>query len=395
MNQTFTKEFLEELKEKNDIVGVASEYFKLIDSGENYKAHCIHKGGDKTPSLVFYPDSQSFYCFSCGAGKRNGDTQGSDVISLIQWVENLTWQESVVFLARRVGLDLPKTNLTIEEKRKLKQYEQALKENKKYWKNLSNKPCNHILKWYNDKGIETQDIAKWRLGASKFGSKWVPTYSIMDEQGRTCGFSMRAGTDQAKYVNSSNSDIFKKGDILYGLNFIKKEIRENKFAIIVEGYNDAIMLQKFGAPAVATMGTSITKEQIVLLKKYTDTVILFLDGDEAGIKSTITNIKEFKKEGFKVEVLNILGFDPDEVALKYKNDILDFILNNRKLAFQFLINSVLDRYFDKMIRLKKETINELEEILEYIDDKSERTLYREQLVKIVSSGDKESFERSD
>jgi DNA primase len=217
----------------------------------------------------------------------------------------------------------------------------------------------------------------------------------MDEQGRTCGFSMRAGTDQAKYVNSSNSDIFKKGDILYGLNFIKKEIRENKFAIIVEGYNDAIMLQKFGAPAVATMGTSITKEQIVLLKKYTDTVILFLDGDEAGIKSTITNIKEFKKEGFKVEVLNILGFDPDEVALKYKNDILDFILNNRKLAFQFLINSVLDRYFDKMIRLKKETINELEEILEYIDDKSERTLYREQLVKIVSSGDKESFERSD
>jgi DNA primase len=206
----------------------------------------------------------------------------------------------------------------------------------------------------------------------------------MDEYGRTVGFSYRVDNSQGKYINSKTNDIFKKGSILYGLNYAKKEIRQHDFAVLVEGFNDAIALQKFGVPAVAVMGTAVTSEQMALLKKYTSNIILFLDGDTAGIESTVNNIKLLKAEGFEVDVLNIKGFYPDDVAYKHTENTLKFILENKKLAFQFLINNVLDNYFDSMIRLKKETMKNLNDILNYIDNEEERKLYYNQLVRVVS-----------
>jgi DNA primase len=101
---TFPDEFIKQVKDGNDIIEVASDYFTLTKSGDLYKTRCKHRGGDKTPSLTFFVKTQSFYCFGCHAGKRDGKTEGSDVISFIQWMENIDWQEAVMLLAKRIGM---------------------------------------------------------------------------------------------------------------------------------------------------------------------------------------------------------------------------------------------------------------------------------------------------
>ena len=388
MKLIFSEDFINKVKEANDIIDVASEYFDLKQYGDVYKTRCKHRGGDKTPSLTFFPKTQSFYCFGCHAGRRDGNTNGSDVISFVQWVEEIEWQDAVIMLADRQGLEIPKAELSNEDKQKKALFDAVLNENRVYWSNLISEKGKEVKEWFYSRGINDADIAKWRLGAccptSSQEGAMIPVYTIIDEYNRSVSFSKRFNSDDAKYKNGPTTPIFKKGSIIYGLNFIKKEIRRNNYIVIVEGYNDAIILQKYGVPAGAIMSSLITETQAELIKKYTNNVILFLDGDPAGIDGTISNIKLLKSKGIEVEVINILGFDPDELGLKLKEKTLGFILANKKLAFQFLINNVLDKYFDKMMKLKKETINQLEEILEYIEDDTEKKLYKDLLVNIIS-----------
>jgi DNA primase len=386
MNGTYGVDFLNKVKEANDIIEVAADYFTLKKYGDIYKTHCIHPGGDKTPSLAFFPNTQSFYCFSCHAGKRDGETNGSDVISFIQWMEDLTWPEAVEHLADRAGIDIPKQEMTQEEKDLQVFYEQALAENRSYWTNLETQNGAEVKGWFHGRGIEDEDIAKWRLGAGKYGSQkdLVPVYAIIDEKGRTASFSYRVADEDGKYKNGQTTAIFKKGAILYGLNFIKRDIRQKEYLVLVEGYNDAIILQKYGVPAAAIMSTSISGGQIELIKKYAKKVILFLDGDAPGIESTLTNIKRLSAEGIEVEVLNIQGSDPDEVCLNYKDKMWDFILDNKRLAFHFMTNSILDKYLDESMRLKKEALEKLEEVIKYIDNDNEKLLYKERIMNILS-----------
>lgn len=383
MKLDFSKEFIEEVKAANDIIEVASEYFKLQKSGDNYVAHCKHTGGDKTPSLTFFPETQSFYCFGCHAGGRNDKTNGSDVIAFIEWVENIPWQDAVIYLAKRKGIPLPATTLSKEERAKQQLYDKILEENRKYWVQLQQDDT--VRNWFYNRGITDDDIAKWRLGSDN----GVPVYAIIDEFGRTVGFSRRIDNGRQKYVNDPTSPIFKKGDILYGLNFVKRQIRQLKCIVIVEGYNDAILLQKYGVPACSIMGTSLTDGQIRLIKKYTNNVALFLDGDDAGVQSTIEHIKALKREQIEVEVINVNGFDPDDIALKHKDKTLSFIVSNKRLAFEFLLNRVIDKYFDNMIRLKKDILQQVEEILEYIEDDEERMMYKAQVFRLICMDDRD------
>lgn len=378
MRLDFPPELVELVKSSNDIIEMANEYFVLEQAGNLYRTHCKHEGGDKTPSLTFFADTQTFYCFACGAGERGTKTSGSDIIAFIQWVENIGWQDAVIYLADRCGIKIPQAKLSKEERAKQKLYEKAMTDNRTYWGKLQlNNP--DVLAWFHSKGFTTDDIAKWRLGVDQ----GVPTYAIIDDYGRTVAFSRRLNTKDSKYKNDCNSDIFKKGNILYGLHNIKKLARQLGFIVIVEGFNDVIMLQRYGIPAVAIMGTSLTDRQILLLKKYTRNVILFLDGDQPGVESTLEHIKTLDKEGFAVEVVNISGDDPDDFALQHKEETLLWINLKKKLGFGFMISVVLDKYLDSVMRLKTGAIKDIESILEHVYHGEEREAYADMAYRII------------
>jgi DNA primase len=193
--KTINQSVISRIKEEVDMIDLASEYYELIPSGDLFKAKCKH--GEDTPSLIFYPETQSFYCYGCHAGSK-----GSDVISFIQWMEDLSWQDAIIFLADKINIPIIE-----EEDENQELYNKKLELNRKYWMALKDDP--NTLEWFYKKGLSDKDIERWRLGSS-FGK---PVYSIMDSPGRTVGFSYR-NDNNPKYINDKNDEIFKK-EIFY------------------------------------------------------------------------------------------------------------------------------------------------------------------------------------
>lgn len=326
----FNQDFIAKIKEENDIIDLASDYYKLVPFGELFKACCNH--GENTPSLIFYPIEQSFFCYGCHAGEN-----GSDVISFIQWMENLNWKDAVIFLADRANIPLPE-----EDDVNAGLYAAVLNTNRKYYKALKDDP--NTMKWFSDKNFDDEDIKTWRLGSS--GGK--PVYPIIDEQGRTLAFSYRNGEDP-KYVNDKTSPIFKKGNVLYGLHVAIKNIRKKKYVVIVEGFNDAIILNKYGVPAIALMSTNLTDYQLNKIKHITKKVIVWLDGDDAGINHTETIALKIANEGINSFIINIDKLDPDEVANTKKQQLEDFIFANAKESYSYLVNKYIGKYNEVII----------------------------------------------
>lgn len=374
----FPEEFLDEVVAKNNIIEIASEYFDLTKVGSIYQTGCIH--GDKnTKSLTFYPNTNSFYCFGCHAGAA--DTTGSsDVIAFIAWVEDMSWKDAVVYLAKRAGIKLPEKILSEEEKQLQKLYDQIRARNIGYWDELSRD--EEITKWFINRGIDQDLINEWRLGSNN----GKPVYTIIDDIGRTCGFSIRrkpTEEDGIKYKNSNESPIFKKGSILYGLHRIKRLIRKVGYLVIVEGFNDVIILQKYGVPAVAIMGTSLTDDQITLIKKYTNNVILFLDGDDGGYSNASRLIDKLQKNDVQVKVMDTPGLDPDDLALVKKEGTRSFIECTAMLAGQYKISRLISKYNETHVIISKRLVKDLEKVLEHIVDPIEKELYINQVASTI------------
>lgn len=384
-NVNFDEAFIDKIKNSTNIIDIAREYFELEKVSNLYRTKCKHNGGDNTPSLTFYPKTNSFYCFSCHAGNKNKnpETSGSDIISFIQWMEGLEWQESVIYLANKIGLPIPKTKLTEEDQVKLKLYENALERNREYWMNLEK--SQDIKHYYYGRGFDDVDINKFRLGAylSHEGT-YKPAYAIMDEQGRTVGFSIRMDNG-SKYVNSKTSDIFKKKELLYGFNFVKKEIRQQNIVVVVEGQNDSILCQKFGVPAVATMGTALTEEQIKLIGKYTKNVIIFFDGDKAGITNSIHNARILRNHGFSVDIINVEGFDPDDVAKIQREKLMQYIISNKMMAIHFAVNREISKFMSTVSELKIEAWRNICGIIDNEPDPIERKFHRDMALKVMDA----------
>ena len=380
MRYNFTEEFKKQLKDSFDIVEFAGNYFDVRPHADLYKAKCIHNGGDEQkPSLTFYPDTQSFYCYGCHAGLK----EGSDIIGFYQWIENVDYQTAVIALAEKAGIPLPKVEMTAAEKKLDSLYKQIDAKNKEYYHNLSKH--KETKDYFLSRGITKDELIKWRLGATLFTdiNEYVPCYGLIDEYNRTVAFSWRVDSEEAKYKNSKESPIFKKKNLLYGFNYAKPMIRKNRHAVIVEGYHDVISLQRYGIPAVGIMCTRISTSQAELLKKVTDNVIVFLDGDNPGISATMETIKRLSKLGFEVEAINIAGFDPDDFAKKRKEETYQYILDNKTLGYEFIINIILSKYRDSSIKLKKESIKSVKEVINGIEDLEERAIYSNVIDKII------------
>lgn len=385
------EDFLKKLREI-DILEVAEQYFNLAQMGSIHQTKCIH-GGDNEPSLTFFPPTNTFYCFGCGAGKKP-KTEGSDVISFVMWIDKCSFMEAVQKLASMKGWQVPKMGLSKADKEKLQIIEQTLKENRSYWESLQNKP--EMIQYLHDRGITQEEIDKWRIGfvpeeqRSYYAGKI--SFALMNDWGQTVGFSYRKmdDSDGPKYINSPQSTIFNKGSILYGLNFVKRLIREKGYAVVGEGFGDTILGQKLGLPFVSIMGTSLTDQQINILKQYTNTVILWMDGDGGGIGATTRHAKALQKAGFVVKVINYLGKDPDDIFLQFirnaqehsqgkKEDLIEKIVHSEAiLASQFEVNQILAQFESTVSELKMKTAQEIMPVLRAIPQDVERDIFFEQ-----------------
>lgn len=339
------QDFLMELKYRNDIESVVGSYVNLKRRGSNLVGLCPFHN-EKTPSFTVYPENGSFYCFGCGAG--------GDVITFIRQIENLDYLEAVKYLADRAGLQVPEDGYDASMQRMKAAVLEINRTAARYFhacllspagkpaldyllgRQLTMETIRHfglgyapdswdgLLKHLVSKGYREQDILVADLiGRSKRGTfydrfRGRVMFPIIDLRGGVIAFGGRIlpGAEGAKYMNSSDTPVFKKSRNMFALNFAKNAGGERM--ILAEGYMDVISLHQAGfTNAVAALGTAFTAEQARLLSRYTKEVVVTLDADAAGQKATDRAMGILAEAGVGVRVLRIPdGKDPDEFIKK-------------------------------------------------------------------------------
>ena len=336
--------YIEELVQRNDMVDVAQSYVQLRRRGRTYTGLCPFHS-EKTPSFVVYPETQSFYCFGCGAG--------GDVITFIKKINNVDYVEAVKTLAARAGMAMPEeddkagrlrsriVSINKDAARFFVQCQQSEEGRaaRRYWRETRRRSPAVITRFglgYAPNSFHavrnhlrglgyTQEemLASGLVKRSEKGSLYdvfrnrvmVP---IFDLRGNVIAFGGRnMGPEKPKYINSPETVVYKKSRTLFALNVAKKS--DVRRYILCEGYMDVISLHAAGfTTAVAGCGTALTPEQVKLLSEYADEVVLCYDSDEAGQKATARAIELFSASPVKTSVLNIPGAkDPDEFIQKY------------------------------------------------------------------------------
>lgn len=395
MNQ----DFLRTLKDKLNIVEIASGYFNLEKKGANYWACCpFHH--EKTASFSISESGQFYHCFGCGAS--------GDVIKLVSEMESLDFMDTVKLLAQKANLPMPEaefdSNETAERKRKRDVLLKIMNDCAHFYlDNLnSGKADAHIqyilnrkipsgvvrafglgasLNFYDlprfllSKGYSKRDVldsgtvneVEGRLVDAQGGRLIFPIINALDEVVAFGGRVLKK-TDFAKYKNTKETEIFVKSKTLYNINLLKKLKRSQtiKEVIMVEGYMDTISLYQAGFKnVVASMGTSLTQDQARLIKRYTDTVLISYDGDGAGQKANLRGLEILKGEGLNVKVVPLPdGLDPDDVikqrgregyqaCLDAAMPLIDYKLAVLKRGFDLSKSEDKRRYVSEAIKIIK------------------------------------------
>lgn len=383
------QKFVEELKAKVTILDIASNYFNIERSGSVYQTYCLH--GDKnTKSLTFFPETNTFHCFGCGAGSKQV-TDGSDIVSFIMWVEKCNFPEAVEKLATAVGVEVPQKDLNVEEKKRQVMVVRALQENRQYYNTLKANP--DMIRYLAERGITDVEIDKWRIGyvtkddVTRAAGRIA--FAIMDSWGDTVGFSYRnmegylSSQDNPdtgpKYINSPKSTLFDKGTILYGLNFIKKMIREKDYVVIAEGFGDTIAGQKYNCPFVSLMGTSLTQAHLDILSSYTKNIYVWFDGDAGGLNACLRHIDALRSKGFLVKVIYTPNQDPDDVIPQVGLNLEEWIMDNAILAGQFQINLIMNKHQSAVTEQRIKTISRIKELFAGMSATHEKEIYCNQV----------------
>jgi DNA primase len=379
---------IEEIETASDIVSVIGRYVALKKAGKNFKGLCpFHK--EKTPSFIVSPEKQIYHCFGCG--------KGGNVFNFLMSVENISYIESVKRIASDLGISLPDYR-SDEQKATSSEYDILYNTNQianDYFYSQSSVPAQ---KYLDKRNLTKETLVKYSVGFAP--NKWdgLITYPkfktikidffeqlgliqkkdnsnhyydkfrnriifpFFNLSGQIVGFGGRRlnENDQPKYLNSPESKIYKKGEILYGLYQAISLIREKKAVLIVEGYFDLLRMVNVGIQnVVASSGTAMTESQARLLKRYTDTVIFVYDSDEAGIKAAIRNS----------QILEIAGLQVSMVILPKPHDPDTFLQKEGKSAFIELIKNRISPIDYQLNLLQKESKDlSLDEKNKLIDD---------------------------
>ena len=366
------KLFIQQLKQSCDMERIVSGYLPLKKKGRDLVGLCPFHS-EKSPSFYVYPQNQSFYCFGCGAG--------GDVITFIRRIENLEYMEAVKLLADRCGLELPMDSdqsdarsmlkkrvleinresarffhscLMSEQGRQAYEYLISRGRDRKTIRHfgLGYAPAgwdgllNHLrAKGFSDNDmLEANVVTKGKYGPhDRFSNRVI--FPIIDLRGNVVAFGGRALDDKgAKYLNSSDTPVFKKSKTLFALNFAKTSKRPG--LILAEGYMDVIAIHQAGFDnAVATLGTALTEEQARLISQYAERVVLAYDSDGPGQAATKRAMNIFDEVGVKVSVLSMTGAkDPDEFIKKYGTERFAMLLDNSRNPVEFELSKLRTTY---------------------------------------------------
>jgi DNA primase len=363
---------VDQVQARSDIVEVVSRYIPLSKAGRNFKAPCPFHN-EKTPSFVVSPDKQIYHCFGCGAG--------GNVFSFLMKYENLSFPEVVEMLAQKAGIQLPRfgprkeltslaTQLYKVNELAIQFFEGCLPPGreardylvsraitaetiKKFRIGYSPDSWDGVLKFLSSKGINGDIAQKAGLAITserggyydRFRKRLI--FPIFDLKDRALGFGGRVlDSSLPKYMNSPETYIYSKGRNLYGLNHAKESIKKAGYALVVEGYLDFIIPYQAGVRnIVATLGTALTIDQVKLLKRFANTVIMVYDPDEAGEAASLRNMDLFISEGVNVYIAELpKGFDPDGYIRKFGMEDFVKLTKAGKNLFDYKMSKLSTRF---------------------------------------------------
>lgn len=357
------RKVIDEIKNKVDIVDFVNSYLSLNKKGKNYSALCPFHAED-TPSFYIFPDTQTFHCFGCGAH--------GDVITFLEKYEQISFLEALKKLGSYAGITVELNQNSVPDEILLNEEVSKL-----YTNTLLNLPSySSVWKYLNKRGIDKDLVEEFELGFANGNEvKKVLEENMFDKQiainnsliledkeffynrliipirdnsGLLVGFSGRLINENEnlpKYINSSENRFFKKSKILYMYYKTKKFIKENDFAIIVEGYFDVISLYKLGFKnTTAILGSSFTKDHALDILKSTNKIITMYDMDEAGKKATLSTIEALYSKDFQIAVAKYPAKDPDELVKKKDKSYIAEILKTSYKFHEFIVDYYAEKY---------------------------------------------------
>lgn len=409
MEKGFSSDWLEKLKQSNDIVTVASKYITLAKRGKTWWACCPFHF-EKTPSFAINEMEQYYHCFGCGAS--------GDVIKFVEKFESLDFYDACKKLAEYAGMELPEyqldDNLVVVKKKREKIYQVLVDTARFYYANLKKPEAKPALEYLAKRNLDMQTVKEFGIGYSTGWNDLVShlkslgyseeemidagvcekkdgklfdslgrrlCFPIFNLYGNVVGFSARVleKTDFAKYKNTAQTLVFDKSKCIYGISQLKKLKNSEKIneVVIVEGQMDVISLFKSGIKnAVACMGTALTTSHAKDLKRFADKVVLCFDGDSAGKKATLRSIEILVNAGISVYVVTIPnGNDPDEYVNMYGKAEWDKLISSSLYWVEFLIRDFAKTYnLDKMEE-KNKFIRDALNIVKKLPTQSEQEIY--------------------
>lgn len=370
-------DFKEQLKSSVDIVRVVQEYLPLRKSGANRYTGLCPFHSEKTPSFSVHAAKQIFYCFGCH--------EGGDVLSFVMKIEGISFYEALKSLAERHGIPMPKRSLVADEQTRLREAVFRMHElaQENFRANLHS-PAGELARNYlARRGVARETIERFGLGYADrsgravlrlleqngFPAPQIPEsglvgkredgslydrfrhrlmFPIHSETGKIIGYGGRAlaDDDNPKYLNSPETPIYKKSYVLYNLNRAKEAIRKEDRVILVEGYMDAIGVTAAGfGPVVASCGTALTAQQVQMVKRQTQRIVVNFDPDAPGANAAERSINLLLEEGMQVRIMDLDGeLDPDEYCKERGAEAYRERLDHAKGYFYWLADRARARY---------------------------------------------------
>ena len=403
---TYDNRVSREITERLDIVDIVGETVKLSRKGNRYWGLCPFHA-EKTPSFSVTPERNMFYCFGCHAG--------GDIFSFVMKRDGVDFKEALEILAARAGIQLVSASSSRDQEHRKKAIEVNQAAAEFYHQILLSQQGSGAMNYLEKRGIKPETVSTYKLGYAPeqwntleeyllkkgFSQEYVKLsglikrnenrnsyydlfrkrlmFPIFQYNGDILGFGGRILDDTLpKYINTPETELYSKRQVLYGLYQARQAIRSTNQAVLLEGYMDCIKLQQAGINnCVASLGTALTKEQANLLSRYTENVLILYDGDEAGQRETMRAIDILIEEALNVQVVTLpAGKDPDEfLEINGKEEFLQYIQNNKLSYIEFKINRYLKDEKTLNLEAKVKIVNSIKNDINNLKSPIEKDYY--------------------